>query len=130
MAVSMRFGAAGDNAGRRPQIARLWSNPDTTTSFAGQTVNLADSLTHYDIIFVSYFFSTGAQTLYSDLFMAADLLAGATAGLRINAGSSNRVGSRPFTAPTAGTVSFSSASYNGSTSNTYVIPAAVYGVKL
>ena len=129
MNVNMRYGAGG-GSGSRARISLLWSNTDTTASFASQTVTLAGPVSDYDILCVSYFFSTGTQTLGSALFMSADLLDGTTAGLRINAGSANRTGARTFTVPTAGTVNFDSASYNGSTANTYVIPAAIYGIKL
>lgn len=131
MAIPMQFGALGSGTRGGARISALWSNGDPSSNFAGQTVDLADDMRHYDFLWVTYMFSASAQNISSVLFLVPDLLTnGYTAALRINAAAQNRTGARTFTTPTATTVTFGAASFNTATDNSYVIPAAIYGIKL
>ena len=131
MGTTMRFGSESGNPASKPIKAKLWKNSDPSQSFAAQTVTLSNSLRNYDFLWITYFFSSSTQTMDSRLYLVSDLLdEGYTAGLRVSASSNNRVGGRTLTTPTDATVDFGSATYNGNTNNSYVIPAAVYGIKL
>jgi len=130
MGVPMIYGAAG-GLGRRAQISQLWTNSDPTTSFAAQTVTLAGSLADFDLFRIAFVFSTGSQILEERSFLVSNLLTeGFTAALRIGGSVNNRTGARTFSMPAADTVSFDACTYNTGTDNSYVIPVAIYGIKL
>lgn len=129
--VSMLYGNAGKPGAARAQISQLWSNPNPASSFGAQTVTLADPLSNYDLIRVAVILSTSTQTLDEHEFLIENLLTdGYTAAIRICGATTNRTGARTFTVPSASTVTFASAAYNGETNNAYAIPVAIYGVKL
>lgn len=131
MSIIMQYGSGGGKAAAR-KMALLWSNSDTTSSFAAQTVNLSDSVLNYDFMLVTYAFSTGSQDFSSVLIPVSEIYTNAAQyNLNINAGANNRTGNRKINVPTATTAAFGTGAFNGSASSDgNVIPAAIYGVKL
>ncbi len=120
-------------------MTKLWENSSPSSSFAAQSVTLSDDWSNYDFILISYIFSTGTQD-YATLVIPMDNAHGKDWAMRVGAGSNNRNGGRQANFVQTGTggipsghgdrISFGAATYNTSTNNSYVIPAAVYGIKL
>ena len=109
----------------------LWENSSPAASFAAQTVTLSDSIAHYDFLFIEYLFGTSVQRYYSKLVLTSGFPSNAIAiDLAFNSGAANRTGSREATIETTTTITFGSGAYNGSTSNAYGIPTAIYGLKM
>ena len=108
------------------KLVPLWTNPSPTSSFAAQDVSV--DLSPYDWFVVETRWSTT-----SDLVLPLEMFEVDENRHMVWMGnnSSNRTGGRVFTYSVANQeISFEGGYYNGSASNAYVIPLAVYGVKL
>lgn len=138
MSVIMRYGTKGERSGgsggggSTANIAVLWTNSDPTSNFSAKTVDLSDAATNYDFLLFTYAIGTSAQRRDSTLIPVNEIVTdSAEYDLLINSGSANRTGSRTISMPSATSVTFGTGAYNGSASaNGYVIPIAIYGIKL
>ncbi len=129
--VNMQYGGAGNAASNRGRMDMLWSNDSPTSNFSSQTISLFQSIDSYDLVMIMYYFSASSPYLYSRVFPAKYVASSlSSASLPINASGSNRTGGRNFTFDSSTSLSFSSASYNGGTDNSYAIPVNIYGIKL
>lgn len=125
--VKMRYGTPGAG-GQGARVSLLWDNPNVTSTFGAQTVTLSNGIKGFDLILVSYYFSTSYPYMRTQLFIAGDVM---SESCELTVASNNgATGKRRFTAPTDSTVDFTAATYSGSTSNGSVIPVAIYGIKL
>lgn len=96
----------------------MWTNPNPTSDFAGQTINV--DLSAYDHIFVSAEDGCGFVRIGQS---------GTIATLWYNNGAAGFV--RAFSpSPTGIIVANSTAVHNGSVVNSRVIPIKIYGVKM
>lgn len=104
----------------------LWTNPSPTASFAAQAVPV--DLTGYDFLAVEVIFNLSNPVLFPVCLYAASVT---DFYMPVNAQSSNNSGARQGSySSVQKKITFSSASYNGSTNNNYVIPLYIWGVKL
>ena len=92
----------------------LWENPNTTQAFAAQTITLNSA--DYDFLLV---------TTQSGIATVAEK--GKT--LQLCYTNSNISGERRITYVSDTSLSVGNATYNGATSNIYLIPVAIYGIK-
>ena len=131
MAVAMRYGsneftrsggASGGGSGGIT-MSLLWTNPSPTSSFAAQTVPI--DLSGYDAIGIIPLFSTSVQY---PAFMQIYINTPSTVVLNTYASDSNRQGGRTVTISSNG-LQFSAGNYNGSATNSNIIPYKVYGIK-
>ena len=107
-------------------LVLLWTNPNSRTSFAAQTVNI--NLTDYDLILIFYY-SHNADTLNDPCaVISAILLKDYTNGLYTGSPNSGSNTGRKVTVSNSGIV-FENCIHNGSTGNTHCVPICAYGIK-
>lgn len=131
--VVMKYGGTGGGESKSTAMfATLWTNDSPTSNFSAKTVDLSDAATNYDFLLFTYAIGTSATRRDSTLIPVNEIVTdGAEYDLLINSGSYNRTGSRSVSMPSATSVTFGTGAYNGSASaNGYVIPIAIYGIKL
>lgn len=93
----------------------LWENPNPTSAFPAQGITLAND--NYDLLLITT--ASGISTIAEK---------GRT--LQLVYTNSNLTGERRVTYVSDTSLNVGNATYNGATSNTYLIPVAVYGIKL
>lgn len=108
------------------KLVPLWTNPSPTSSFAAQDVSV--DLSPYEWFAIEYrYLSTSTLIVPLAMFEVDEN----RHILSVANNTSNRTGGRIFTYSISNKeISFEGCYYNGSALNAYVIPLAVYGVKL
>lgn len=103
----------------------LWQNARPTSEFPAQTISLdLSEYTHYEVLFA---IDTGS---YKDSQLSTGIVSiDKFAFLCFGWGDVNNIGSRRVQAITSNSISFTPAFYGKATSNSHVIPVAVYGIK-
>lgn len=125
MAVAMRYGS-GDNGNRSTGVTMklLWTNPNPDSNFAAQTVSV--NLSGYDFFAIVPIFSVASPNIIPmQVFTCDDSTSHV---LAITARSNSNNGGRLITFSTSG-LTFTSATYSGSTNNSYAIPYKIYGIR-
>ena len=116
-----KYASANVNVQSAPVL--LWTNASPTSAFAAQTVSFnGDS---YDAYFIEVRYSYTTSTTHLNFANV-----GATAHLLVTNNTTTKpaVASRNAT-PTANSVSFASAYYNGAAQTVNAIPTRIWGVK-
>lgn len=119
----------GENLWRpeHTQIIKLWENRDYDSSFGEQMILLPENLSGFDLVEIIYNYSTDTPTTLSQ---RAPVTSPTTImSLIAVSGANNRCGTRRANINIDGSILFEDAHYNESTSNKYIIPVAVYGIK-
>lgn len=125
MAVAMRYGSGeGGNRSAGVSMKLLWTNPNPTANFAAQTVAL--NLSGYDFFAIVPIFSVASPTFIpAQVFPCDD---SQTHVMTVTARTNNNNGGRQITFSVSG-LAFGSATYSGSTNNSYAIPYKIYGIR-
>ncbi len=101
----------------------LWTNPDPTSSFAAQTLQI--DLSNYSAVEVIYrHFGDVGETGYGAMLC----IKGLTSGILVISYSNNRNGVR-MASPTDAGVTFSTCLYNNAVNNNYGVPLYIFGIK-
>lgn len=106
---------------------KLWENPDHTSAFIGQTVELNDSMTNYVAFQVNAITTIGSDQVYSTGIIPKDKSAVLNAAVSVNI-------IRPVSVNGSNAIIGNTGRYNtyggGQTiANDYLIPVAIYGYK-
>jgi len=137
--VSMRYGSKGGTTGGGTSeggggssvtITELWTNPSPTSTFSAQTV--AVSLAGYDYIGICTKISTGSVSKTGIQFFMLDYVTGSSVnGILPYNGQNGQCGRRTFyVLDDLSGVAFQAAYIDNSTSNGYILPYKIYGIKL
>ena len=117
--------AAIEAQATRSYYTVLWFNPDPTSNFGAQTVDLGERAADYDFLLFEYMYSATSGSVMSQLMSANTT----SIALRVAQAGANRTGGRNCTV--SGTsVEFEGASFNGSANNAYCVPYRIIGIKL
>ena len=132
MPVTMRYGSGRDSYGKSGSYGDsglfhlVWENPNPTSSFAAQTIDV--DLTDYDWFAIETRWSTSSDLVIPLCIYKVDE---SRHIISLSNDASNRTGGRQFTYSISNqSISFEGGYYNGSSSNVNVIPIAIYGIKL
>lgn len=134
----MGFHNSGGGGGERLVETVLWTNPDPTSDFAAQTVNLSDSIGNYDYIAFTYKLQKAQTATYKVYYSAAEVLAwramtdsGTYLPFGVIGGRSDENYKRLLAKEATNQVSFSTATgmANSTASNGMITPLQVIGVK-
>lgn len=114
----------------------LWTNADTTTGFAAQTVNLSDNISNYKFIAINIKVTTSTDEFYTYYFQASDVpnFLSNTRPLLGDAHSNNYFYYRSLTYSSDTALAIGSCQRNTSSSassvnNAGVIPVTIKGLK-
>lgn len=120
----------GGNGGVEiPFLTKLWENPDPTSEFAAQTINLASS--DYDFLMFTYRYVTTDSLDLSKTFKKGDKVV-------LDCSFATSAGARAFTrlinytsdtSLTAGQAQYATAGTAATIANNFLIPLAIYGLK-
>ena len=113
----------------QPKKDVLWTNTAPTSSFGAQQVPLDESASDYDFLMFVYYWDTGNNDISTKTFPVS-MLSSAGGMLDIVRLNQNRTGGRTFTLDSDTEVTFSGAQFNGTSNNSYAIPAEIIGIKL
>lgn len=130
MSVVMKYGSGRESSGKSGGygdsgfLHLVWENPNPTSSFAAQTIDV--DLTDYDWFAIETRWSTSSALVIPLCIYKVDETRHI---ISLSNDASNRTGGRQFTYSIADqSLAFEGGYYNEASSNVNVIPIAIYGI--
>lgn len=122
--IAMQYGSSGKGNGGGIVFDLLWENSAPSSNFAAQTLSI--NLSAYKLFGIVFWYSTTTQEeVPMELFTVDE-----NTKYPMISGNNNRGGTRSVTYnATNAELSISNATYNSGTSNGYLIPLRIYGLR-